>query len=325
VHVQRTWSTLSHASTLASRFLENITFGITSALALRRLQPDVAYLNSWPLFATALAVRALRVPFVVSVQDVYPESLFVQRRRGARLIGAVLRRIDAFIAKRAKAVIVLSRAFANLYEHDRGVDASRIHVIPNWIDDVQPDAAAGRAYRRARGIPDDAFVVAYGGNIGVAANVEQLIEAFRALDARFHLIVAGSGPRAEACRALARAIAPDRIHFEDPWPVEETAAVLSAADLLALPTLGTQSAVSVPSKLLTYLLLDKPVLAIAQRDSEIARVIEEANAGWTVDAQDLANAIRNAASSSVAHGGRAYALRTFTREACLPRIVELLE
>lgn len=322
IRVERRWSTLSRTSTIVSRFVENITFGITSALALRRAKPDIAYLNSWPLFATAFAVLALgRTPFLVSVQDVYPESLFVQRRRGARMLGAVLRRIDAWIAKRARAVLVLSKGFAEIYERDRGVDPQRIHIVPNWItEEIAPDAEAGRAYRRERGIPDDALVVAYGGNIGVAANVEQLIETFRALDERFHLLIAGSGPRSEACRNLAREVAPARIHFHDPWPASMTAAVLSAADVLALPTLGDQSIVSVPSKLLTYLLMDKPIVAIAARDSEIARVIDEAGAGWCVAPHELADAIRNATP----RGGRVYVLREFSRETCLTRIVELI-
>ncbi|HEX7831352.1 MAG TPA: glycosyltransferase family 4 protein [Thermoanaerobaculia bacterium] len=313
VRVERRWSTLSRSSTLISRFVENVTFGITSAIALRRAKPDIAYLNSWPLFATALAVLALgKTPFVVSVQDVYPESLFVQRRSGARVIGALLRRIDRWIAKRARAVIVLSRGFAEIYERDRGV--AHVHVIPNWItDDIAPDPEAGRAYRRERGIPDDAFLVVYGGNVGVAANVEQLIEATRTLDV--HLLIAGSGPRVAACRAISH----ERVHFEDPWPMSMTAAVLSAADLLALPTLGEQSFVSVPSKLLTYLLMDKPILAIAPQDSEIARVIADANAGRTVQ-DNIADAIRTTRGG----GGRKYVLREFSRDACLPRILELL-
>jgi colanic acid biosynthesis glycosyl transferase WcaI len=313
VQVERRWSTLSRTSTLLSRFIENVTFGITSAIALRRAKPDVAYLNSWPLFATALAVLALgRTPFVVSVQDVYPESLFVQRRRGARILGALLRRIDRWIAKRARAVVVLSRGFAEIYERDRGV--ANVHVIPNWItEDIAPDAEAGRAYRRERGIPDDAFLVVYGGNVGVAANVEQLIEATRTLDV--HLLIAGSGPRVDACRAMSH----DRVHFQDPWPVSMTAAVLSAADLLALPTLGEQSFVSVPSKLLTNLLMDKPILAIAPEDSEIARVIASAHAGRTVQ-DDIAGAIRNTREG----GGREYVLREFSRDACIPRIIALL-
>ncbi len=314
IHVERRWSSLSTHSTLLSRFAENITFGITSALALRRAKPDIAYLNSWPLFATALAALALgKTPFVVSVQDVYPESLLVQRRRGARILGALLHGIDRWIAKRARAVIVLSRGFAEIYERDRG--AANVHVIPNWItEDIAPDPEAGRAYRRERGIPDDAFLVVYGGNVGVAANVEQLIEATRELDV--HLLVAGSGPRVDACRAIAH----ERVHFQDPWPLSMTTAVLSAADLLALPTLGEQSFVSVPSKLLTYLQMDKPILAIAPRDSEIARVIREARAGITVQ-DNIADAIRNVRGS----GGREYVLREFSRDACLMKIVRLLE
>ncbi len=333
VRVERRWSTLSRTSTLASRFAENLTFGVRSALALLRMpRPAVAYLNSWPLVATGLAVLALslrRVPYLLSVQDVYPESLLVQRRPVARLLGRLLRRIDAAVARRAEALIVLSPGFASLYQHDRAVAPARIHVVPNWVAEnaALPDAEAGRAYRRERAIPEEAFVVGYGGNVGVAAAVEQLIEAFRFLDARFHLIVAGSGPRVAACVALAREIAPARIHFQDPWPAEMTSAVLSAADLLAMPTLGEQSAVSVPSKLLTYLLMDKPVLAIARPDSEVARVIEDAGAGWVVpsgDAGGLADAIRQASAASP-RGGREYALRAFGRDVCLARLVALLE
>ncbi|HET8798745.1 MAG TPA: glycosyltransferase family 4 protein [Thermoanaerobaculia bacterium] len=332
VIVERRWSTLSPRSTLASRFVENLTFGITSAIALLRARCDAAYLNSWPLFATGLTalVLGLRgVPFVVSVQDVYPESLFAQRRRGAGVVGSLLRRVDRAIARRAAAVIVLSRGFAEIYERDRGVDRERVYVVPNWIgaSPLEPDAEAGRAFRSARGIPDDAIVVAYGGNVGVAAGVEQLIEAFRFLDGRFRLVVAGSGSRAAACVALARSIASERIHFVDPWPTEMTATVLAAADLLALPTAGAQSAVSVPSKLLTYLLADKPILAIARADSEIARVLEESQAGVCAppaDPRAIADAIRASIAAPV-RGGRAYALRHFGRDVCLPRVVEVIE
>ncbi|MEA2491720.1 MAG: hypothetical protein QOH21_3512, partial [Acidobacteriota bacterium] len=270
----RCFSTISKHSTMASRFAENVSFGLSSTLALLRLRGlDVLYLNTWPVFATAMVVTVARlkgIPFVISVQDVYPESLFVQRRRGAAAIGRVLRAIDRWSARGAAAMNVLSDHFAAIYRDDRGVEASRIHVVPNWVAEssVLPDREGGLAFRRARGIPEDAFVVAYGGNIGVAAAVEQLVEAWQHIpEANIHLVIAGAGASTPAVEALARRIAPGRIHIHTPWPVTETASVLSAADLLALPTFGDQSLVSVPSKILSYLLAAKPVLACVLPDS----------------------------------------------------------
>ena len=55
--VLRCFSFVSPASTLLSRFLENISFGITSGLAVLFLEkPDVLYGNTWPIFAQGILV-----------------------------------------------------------------------------------------------------------------------------------------------------------------------------------------------------------------------------------------------------------------------------
>lgn len=331
----RCFSTFSRASTLVSRFAENISFGLTSALALLRVnKPHVIYLNSWPVFATGLAVlvaKLRRVPYVISVQDVYPESLVVQRRSGARVLARVLRTIDRAVARGASALIVLSEGFAAIYRDDRGVPRERIHVVPNWLsrDSVQPSESAGANVRNRLGLHDDDVLVVYGGNVGVAAGVEQLIEAFAKIaDPRIHLLIAGDGARADACERLAREL--DRVHILRPWKDEDTSAVLSAADILALPTSGEQSVISVPSKLITYLLAGKPILAAVSPQSEVVRILAEAGAGWTVTTDDLAPAIARAASTGKAERealgarGRQYALEHFTTEVCVGRVLAIL-
>jgi colanic acid biosynthesis glycosyl transferase WcaI len=332
VLVERRWSALSRTSTMASRFLENLTFGLTSAIALvRGRRPDVVYLNSWPLFATLLAVMALRlrrVPFVLSIQDLYPESLFAQKRAGARLAVAMLKGLDAWIARRASSVVAISSAFAEIYVRDRRVPPERVQLVPNWIESsLAPEPEGGRAVRRRLGIGDEVRLLVYGGNVGVAANVEQLIEAMRHLSDRFVLLIAGTGARIAACRALAEELVRGRVVFLDPWPSDETASVLSAANLLLLPTLGEQSAVSVPSKLLSYLLMEKPVLALAREQSEVARVLRESGSGRTLETNDphrIAAAV-DAMFEEPHWGGRQYALENFSRERCLPQLVALLE
>ena len=74
------------------------------------------------------------------------------------------------------------------------------------------------------------------------------------------------------------------IFFHTPWLKEETAQVLKTPDVLILPTRGNQSAASVPSKLISYLFAAKPVIALANEDSDVADVIRKANCGWVMSA-----------------------------------------
>lgn len=335
----RTWSIVSKKSTLLSRFTENVSFGLSSAAALLRTRGiDALYLNSWPVFATGLVVlvaRLKRIPYVLSVQDVYPESLLVQSRLGGRLVAPFLRWIDKRIAQRAAAVIVLSEGFAAIYRDDREVRAERIHIIPNWTSDAgQASPEAAIAYRRARGIADDDFLVVYGGNVGVAAGVEQLIHAFEHIDdRRVRLLIAGGGARAEVCETLARQIAPERVHFHRPWLDEETQEVLAAADLLALPTAGAQSRISVPSKLISYLLAGRPVIGAVEGDSEVARIIRDSGAGWVVEPESprewaaaivAASRMPETRRQEIGTSGRRYAEEHFTRDRAVNRILEIL-
>jgi colanic acid biosynthesis glycosyl transferase WcaI len=137
-----------------------------------------------------------------------------------------------------------------------------------------------------------------------------------------------------ACRSLAREVSVDRISFHTPWPAEETSKVLGAADVLILPTRGSQSLVSMPSKLISYMLAARPIIALSLPQTDLAEVVEQSGCGWIVepDRPDLlATKIKEAMASGPAtlvqrgRAGREFALQQFTREECLPRVIEIVE
>lgn len=339
VRVVRVGSTVSKRSTMASRLAENVTFGLASAAQLLvRRRPDVLYVNTWPVVAAglvALVAHVRRIPFVLSLQDVYPESLVAQgRTRANSALARVMRAIDGTIARSAAGVIAISSEFASEYRKTRRLSAGAVHVVPNWRSDTEDprSGADGPRLREALGIDPDAFLVVYAGNIGRAAGVEQVIEALRNLDSDspVHLLIAGEGSELEACRRLAASVAPGRVHFLSPW---HGVGPLAAADVFVLPTAGEQSLASVPSKLITYLLAGRPVIATALAGSATAAAVAEAGAGWVVlpdDAPALASRLSDAAASSPAERarmgeeGRRYALARFTRDACAPRVLDAL-
>lgn len=342
IEIVRCFTTLSPESTMRSRMLENLTFGLTSGWqVLTGVKPDVIYANSWPIVATGilcLIAWLRRIPVVMSVQDVYPEVLIVQQRTAENSrLARLFRWIDGVIARHCAHVIVISERFAEIYRTQRHVPPERVSLVPNWIDAGQIDiAVTGRAYRKSIGISDEKFLLVYGGNVGVAAGVEVVIEALRLLAGRpaLRMVVAGSGSQLAACRQLAASLPDNTVHFHSPWASSETTAVLRAADLLVLPTRREQSLASVPSKLLAYMLAGRPVLASAMAGSDLATLINSAQCGWVVepDRPDLL-AVRIDTISKLppaelmrrGANGRDYVLHQLTKEVCLQEVVDILE
>lgn len=343
LEVIRCFATLSPKSSMFSRFLENISFGITSGLAMLGIsKPDVIYSNNWPIFAsglTALVARLRGVPLVSSIQDIYPEQLVFQGRiESDHWIARCLHSIDKQIAQSSRAIIVISDSMADLLKNTRGVSANRVHVIPNWInsDLLVPDDPSGKRYRLERGIASEDFVVVYAGNIAFAAGVETIVQSFALLkDAQdTHLVVAGEGSNLQACMQIANAIGNPRVQFHTPWPRSENSMVLSAADVLILPTRGKVSLAAMPSKLISYMLAARPIIALALPDSDLARTIERAGCGWVIgpdNPEALAVKIQEVRTLGalerrrIGQCGRDYALANLTREVCVPKVIEILE
>ena len=341
--VLRLFSVISSESKVLSRFLENISFGMIAAAAVLFLEkPDVVYGVTWPIFAQgllALVCRIRGIPLVLSVQDIYPESLSVQSRIGNRSgwLFRLLRWIDLKTMRASTAVVVISEKFRQIYVQDRGIAPHKVHVIRNWIDEGQVQIHPSENHVRcSHNIPEDAFLVIYAGNVGAACGLDTVIRAFRdlAADRNIYLLVAGSGSMLFDWRALAGEIANPRVLFHTPWLTAETSSVLAAASLFILPTYGNQSLVSVPSKLITYMLAGRPVLCCATDDSDIAQTIGSASCGWVIPAGDPALISRKLRTLSqrppdelrrLGDSGRSYALRYMTRAANLPRLVDLIQ
>jgi len=328
---------------MMSRFAENLSFGVSSGLRiLFGERPDVIYSNSWPIFATGIVTmvaRLRRVPLVLRVQDVYPESLDSQHRITWRSwLYRLLRRCDLMIAHSSAHLLVISDVFQRLYVNDRGVPAENVHVVPNWVVDDLPhaDSNAPTIFRQRLGIPPAAFVAVYAGNVGVASNAEMLVDAFAKLKDRsqIYLVIAGDGSQLEICRNEAKRRNLNRVLIHSPWKTEETGPILRMGDVLLLPTKGQQSLNSIPSKLITYLLSGRPVIGAVLPESDTATAILGSGAGWIV-APDTAELMGDAILAASEHtaedlrqmgaDGREYAIKMFAQESNLPRVIHIVE
>ena len=85
-----------------------------------------------------------------------------------------------------------------------------------------------------------------------------------------------------------------------------------------------------PSKTWSIMACNTPIIASFDTDSELAEVLEKANAGVTVEpenAEKLANAILEMANGNAAGftGGREYAVENASKEKCTAKYVETIK
>ena len=289
----------SSKSTLLNRLLENVSFGFLSSVYMlfKCRQFDVIYLNTWPLFATAMnlwVAKLFRVPVVRSIQDVYPATLLSQDRasRNSYVLKA-LTRLEKLNYRLSSSNIVISDEFAFSYDKMFGaVDGvfRRPVIIQNWGDtgnltetSDRTDRDSGDPIHELKNWCSSGFVALFGGSFSKSAATSALLEVFNSAKIRqrdIKLLLAGSGAEVVICEKLiVKYGLQDSVRILSPWKNEDTIEVLNLADVFLLPTLGEQALNSVPSKILNYLRFGRPILAVAPRGSALFNIIQESKAG----------------------------------------------
>src|SRR6202022_1943944 len=107
----------------------------------------------------------------------------------------------------------------------------RIVVIPNWIDcgKVSPQTPSPR-WRKKNPAP---FVVMYAGNIGMAQDLDSVLEAARLLrrDSRVKFVLVGDGARKSWLERKAHQLGLHNVEFIDRQPPSAMSEVLAGGDL----------------------------------------------------------------------------------------------
>lgn len=329
----------AHGGRRATNFL-SFAAGASAVAVAKLSSVDAVLVYSSPATAAipAMALRALRRrPFVVHIQDLWPESVLSSSLLGeewANRVSALLHRFCDAVYRHASAVAVTSPGMADLIA-SRGVRETKISVIPNWADESSfRPVPANRRLRSELGL-DRRFTVMYAGNFGEYQALDVMIEAAASLrdraDIQFALV--GGGVTEDDLRRSVARNRLDNVLFIPPQPFDRMADLLALGDVQVIslqdrPLFHT----TLPSKLQATLSAGRPVIAALVGDA--ADIVEASGAGIIVkpgSASALADAVRTLAdqpSESVAalgRTGRTYYLDHFSKQVISGRLGALLE
>lgn len=300
----------SHDSRPVRRITNYVSWALSSAARGRRAfaGADVALVYSSPATAATSAMWNLRrrgVPYVVVVQDLWPDSIFASGFLNRPLVRRFVEPVVGAAALKsytdAARVVVISPGMRDLLTA-RGVDPSRIDVIYNWVDEeLMVPRSRHVGLKERLGIPPDAFLLMYGGAHGPAQALDVVVDAFHELSRRgsdAHLLLVGHGIDKDILRERAAGLT--TVHFLDSVPVTAMADLMAGADA-QLVSLADHAlfAVTMPSKVQSVLATGSAMLVVAPGDA--AGVVVGAGAGLAArpgDTQDVAAQVERLAAMS---------------------------
>jgi colanic acid biosynthesis glycosyl transferase WcaI len=326
----------SHDRSVLRRMATYLSFMLTSFLYLtfRARKADLIYVYYPALTAGLAAVAAAlfrRIPVILDVQDMWPDSLGSSGMMRNRLVLGLANVACSLLYRCCAHILVLSPGFKALLVA-RGVPEGKITVIYNWAEETpRPDGGV-----LPPGFdPTDAFRVLFAGNMGTAQNLDTVLDAAVCLRAshsgcRFYFM--GAGVEVERLKQAAHDRNLGDIRFLPRVPLAQVQQFLAAADaLLVHLTDEPLYRITIPSKTQAYLYAGRPILMGVAGDA--AELVRRADAGYAFvpgDAEDLAGRIRELIADGaerrhqMGQNGHEFYMANLRRELALAQTVDAI-
>lgn len=318
-----------------------VAYGRRVAQLIAAERPEVVVSSNTPTEAQQAIWRVCRgqgVGFYYWVQDFYSVAVDTLLRKKLPVVGALAgayyRWLEGAQMRGAAGVVSITEDFVPVMQREFGVERERITTIPNWAPlEGMPVRTKRNAWSEAHGLGGK-FVYLYTGTLGLKHNPSLLLELARRHrhDDSIRVVVVSEGLGADWLREQAVA---DRLTNVVQLPYQDFAVmpeVLASGDVL-IGLLEEEAGIfSVPSKILTYLCAERPILLAAPSMNLATRLVARERVGMTCAPADVAAFLHAADHLRTQPGlgavlgrrGRLYAESHFQIEAITDRFEAVL-
>lgn len=229
------------------------------------------------LSAGNLYKKKHHIKHVVHCVDLWPESVLATRAvKKNSLMYKILYKWSRNLYKEVDEVLISSPSFENYFKDVLKLD-KKIKFVPQASliedsDDIKPIKL------------NDGFNIVYCGNLGILQKIEsvpQIMSLVKNKSIYFHII--GMGPKKdELVENISKYGVVQNVLYHGSINRSESASFIKGADVVYL-SLENSNYVgkTIPNKLMMYLALGKPILAVLDGDSK--ELLEKCNGGFVVD------------------------------------------
>lgn len=291
VRILRSYAYIPGSVTSMKRVLHEASFIASSLVrAFPQRRPDVLLVVSPPL---GLAVNAFLlsrwwgVPYIFDVEDLQPDAAAELGMLPKPVLNAMYK-VERMAYRNAALVSTITSGMRRRII-EKGVPEEKTALFEPRSDASLATIASseGTAFRTRLSL-DHKFIVSHSGNMGVKQGLGVILDA-AALNRGDHsmvFLIVGDGAVRNKIQQRAREMDLANVVFLPLLDTNEFRGFLKASDICLVTQQKTVSDMVFPSKTVTYLAAGCPVIASVNRNSEVARTIEESQAGLVVEPEN---------------------------------------
>lgn len=278
-------------------------------------------------FLIAIVCKLRGFNLIYHCMDIHPEIGRISGEFKMNAVFKILCWMDSYTCRSAAAIIVLSSDMKDslLRRNNRLIE--KIVVINNY--DLGLNESNKQSFFDAN---DGVRRVLFAGNIGRFQNLDSFVWALKnnpPLE-NFQLLFVGEGAALEGIKRLAKGLE-QQIRFISHQPLAVAKQMISEADAAIVSLQKNVVKYAYPSKTLTYLSEGTPVLAMVEKNSELAEFISFNDLGVVIAPDDTAAiyAFFKALSQDELHFDRKHIIdvfeKTFSRDQFNKKYLSLID
>lgn len=272
-------------------------------------------------------------PAYLILRDIFPEWAVDAGILRMGLIYRFFRKMESLQYQAADLIAVQSPS--NLEYFGRAFPGNQFHlkVLYNWTA-VQEPVLPRTNWRAETGL-ENKFVFVYGGNIGVAQDMDNLLRLAAALARRedIHFVLLGSGSEVTRLKNNITAQGLRSVHVLPAVSQNEYLSMISECDAGLISLDSRLKTHNIPGKLLSYLYWGLPVLASVNQGNDLFSLLNTNRAGFCFvngDHENLVAAARRLADnpdlrSEMGRNGRRLLEQTFSVPVAADQIMAHLQ
>lgn len=340
IRVVRVWTWIAPNKGMVFRILNYMSYmlsAVWSALWLPR--PDVVVSTSPQFFCGWAGVWyhwLKRVPFVLEIRDIWPESISAVGAMKKGLVTRFLEWLERRMYLAADRIVTVGHGYKEQIAAKVPV-GDRITVVMNGVDaELFAPRPRDSEFLKQWGL-EGKFVCSYVGTIGMAHGLEVVIRAARILqeqgrtDIAF-LIVGDGARRSELEQLAAQQGVQQRVIFTGRMSRDQMPTVLASSDACLVHLRKTELFETVvPSKIFETMAMGRPIIMGVRGESR--EIVKAAGAAIEMEPEsetDLVNGLLKLADDaafreSLSHSARAYVLEHYDRSQQAARMLKVFE
>ncbi len=257
---------------------------------LKNVVPSHIIVSSPSLFPVKVGAKLAKkfhTKFLFEVRDIWPQTLVeLSDLSSSHPLIKLMEHYEKFAYKKADKVISL---LPNAKEHfeKQGMQKDKFVYLPNGIE-IEEKEGVSLSLEMKEKIPIDKFIIGYSGTIGIANNLDYILDVAEMLkeNDEIHFMILGKGGEKQRLQKRVWKLALKNVTFLDAVSKETVGSFLEEIDVAfisLLPEKLFRFGVS-PNKIFDYMYAKKPILWAIEAGNNL---VEEAECGISVPLKNV--------------------------------------